>query len=287
MPILDYDGIERPDNLSDHMLDVPTRGTKKITSKKHILNKNLFYRFVGLLILPVLWLVFYPFFKLKYRLKIQNKAAYRKVKKQGVVMVGNHCYTLDVVLYNILTCTRRNWFTSIPENFRIPIFGTLIGLLGAIPIPHEIPNLKLFKEIVEERLQKKQMVTFFPEGSMWPKYRSVRPFKNGAFRFAVQNNVPVLPISISMRIKHKKNGKKKYRFFATYAEPIFPNLELCEREAVEHLKTTAFEVMNKRVEYERENDTYTKGYLKQKAKEALVESLADNTNEAHSLLYGE
>ena len=38
----------------------------------------------------------------------------------------------------------------------------------------------------------------YAEQGMWWNYRKPRPMTNGAFKFAVDNNVPVLPIFITM-----------------------------------------------------------------------------------------
>ena len=50
---------------------------------------------------------------------------------------------------------------------------------------------------------KKAIVTL-RKRSLWPFYRGIRPFKKGAFRFAVNNNVSILPIVITFRGKKEK-----------------------------------------------------------------------------------
>ena len=252
---IDADNVERPLDPSAHVLKMPTFGTKKITKKKHIKNQNPLLLFFKAIAFFFIWLILFPFVYIKFRLRVENKTALKSVKKTGAVIVSNHCHMLDAMLHR-LQKKRRFMLTSIPENFKIPVLSTIIKIGDTVPIPRELGALRLFKDIIDEHLQKKYTILFLPERSLWPYYRSLRPFSNGAFRFAYQNNVPILPSCVSIRIKHKKNGKKKYRFTLTYFEPLFVDADLTEREAVELLKQAAFKQMQQRIEIERENDVY-------------------------------
>ena len=44
-----------------------------------------------------------------------------------------------------------------------------------------------------------EKILIYPEQGMWWNYRKPRPMTNGAFRFAVNNNVPVIPLFITMK----------------------------------------------------------------------------------------
>ncbi|MCL2848398.1 MAG: 1-acyl-sn-glycerol-3-phosphate acyltransferase [Firmicutes bacterium] len=246
---IDADGIERPINPHAHMFEMPIKKVKPITKKRQVLNDNpvlfLLARIFQTIIFSILWI----FFKIKYRLKIENKKAYKFLKGKGAVVICNHCHMLDVVAVRLVTMGRTNYMCSIAENFAIPFLGGLIKMLGAIPIPNTMEGMRYYKEVIDEQLQKCRMVSLMPEASMWPFYRALRPFKNGAFRFAVQNKVPVLPSCISMVYKHNKKGKiKRVRLTYTFFKPIYPDCNLSEREAVEVMMNKAQTVMKERIE---------------------------------------
>ena len=56
-----------------------------------------------------------------------------------------------------------------------------------------------FKKAIDEVLESKKWLHFFPEGSMWFYYPDIRPLKPSVFNFAVRHNKPVIPMSISFR----------------------------------------------------------------------------------------
>jgi 1-acyl-sn-glycerol-3-phosphate acyltransferase len=261
--VTDRDGIERPDKPDAHVNVAPHVGTKKITEKKHIIRKNPVLIFFGYLLRIVVWAVFTPVFFFKFRLKVRGKKRLRALKKQGLVLVCNHCHVLDVVAYAIKFMPRIVWITSLAENFQIPVAGTIIKTCAAVPIPYDLKGMRLFKEVIDGLLQEKKAVGFLPEGSMWPYYRSLRPFKSGAFRFAVQNDVAVLPAAISASIVHKSLKKKKYRFTITYLEPLYRDKALSEAAAVEDLKNRTHEAMRLTIEAGSEGDVYSKRYKRQ------------------------
>ena len=55
-----------------------------------------------------------------------------------------------------------------------------------------------FVKAVNTILNEKDFILIYPEKSLWWNYRKPKPLKNGAFNLAVKNNVPVLPIFITM-----------------------------------------------------------------------------------------
>ena len=60
---------------------------------------------------------------------------------------------------------------------------------------------------------------------MWDNYRKPRPLKPGAFKFAVKNNVPILPMFITMEDSDKKGADGEYiqRHTLHILPPIYPD----------------------------------------------------------------
>ncbi|MCL2861115.1 MAG: 1-acyl-sn-glycerol-3-phosphate acyltransferase [Firmicutes bacterium] len=246
--IIDSDGIKRIERFSEKNFSNPQRKRRKqLKTKKDIFNKNPLRLFFGKILVFLSFLIFSPFIKAKYRLKIENRKALKKIKGKGAVVVMNHSnYSIDGPSLIFQSLPRRCWVT-VPE-----VVAT--RKLSVIPFPQDLANMRVFKEVINERLELNQLVTFFPEVTPWEYYRSTRPFKSGAFRFAVQNNVPILPIAMCFRIINKKNGRKKYRATMHFFEPIYSNKELTETKAIEELKNNTYVLIQERVEKEREKD---------------------------------
>ena len=74
---------------------------------------------------------------------------------------------------------------------------------------------------------------------MWPYYSKIRPFKDGAFSFAVKNDAPIIPICICFR--KKRTDIKIFRTRAKFVtihigKPIYPDKNLPVKEAQEKLR---------------------------------------------------
>ncbi len=68
-----------------------------------------------------------------------------------------------------------------------------------LPIPQNINNKKYFLKSMDETLNERNIVHFYPEAALWPYCDRIRKFKNGAFDLAVRNNVPIIPIVFKFR----------------------------------------------------------------------------------------
>jgi len=114
----------------------------------------------------------------------------------GALTVCNHVHPLDSALIATAMFPRRAVFTSAPENLEHSVYGKLVRLLGAVPVPESAGGLPLFFSEMELLLAKGRILHFFPEGELKPYDTSLRDFKRGAFHLAAQARVPVVPLSI-------------------------------------------------------------------------------------------
>ena len=89
---------------------------------------------------------------------------------------------------------REGNYTSFPG-----FFGELMRHFYTLPLSSNMKTMVKFTEATNTLLQKGNFVLFYPEQAMWWNYRKPRPVKPGAYKFAVKNNVPVLPCFITMK----------------------------------------------------------------------------------------
>ena len=94
-------------------------------------------------------------------------------------------------LYRVI---REGNYTSFPG-----FYGFLMRNCNTLPLSSNHKTLKKFMEATDTLLGRGHLVLVYPEQSMWWNYRKPKPLKNGAFTFAVKNNVPVIPCFITMR----------------------------------------------------------------------------------------
>lgn len=115
-------------------------------------------------------------------------------KKRTYVIVANHQSLADIViLYK--TKTQFKWVAK-ESLFRVPFVGWSMRLARHIALARgDLSSIKHVYHTASAWLREGMSVLFFPEGT-----RSESPvpgdFQNGAFKLAIREGVPVLPIAI-------------------------------------------------------------------------------------------
>ena len=112
------------------------------------------------------------------------------------VFVGNHTSNLDIpVIMGKLPVSTR--FLAKKEIFKVPVLGGAMRAIHMVetdrrlgPAAHRAINEQV-ATVVTEGLS----LMVFPEGTR-SEGRGMLPFKKGAFRIAVDNEMPVVPVSI-------------------------------------------------------------------------------------------
>ncbi len=109
-----------------------------------------------------------------------------------VVIVANHRSLIDILALSKL---RRPFkWTSKSENFKLPFVGMALSLTNSIRINRESmrSGAQFFSQAVAE-MEKGCSILLFPEGTR-SKTKTMRPFKEGAFRLAKKTGSGIIPI---------------------------------------------------------------------------------------------
>ena len=121
----------------------------------------------------------------------------RKNVKRGrtYVIISNHQSMVDIlVLYGLF---RHYKWVSKKENFNIPIIGWLMRLNRYIEIDRGSRGsyLKMMRKI-KDTLRSGNSVLMFPEGTRYLG-GGIGPFRDGAFRMALENQVGLIPVILN------------------------------------------------------------------------------------------
>ena len=127
-------------------------------------------------------------------------------------------------LYKVI---REGNYTNFPG-----LYGFFFRNCDTLPLSSNIETMKEFIKAVDNILQKGDFILIYPEQSMWWNYKKPKPLKIGAFKFATRNNVPVIPIFITMQDSSKigEDGFFVQEYIINIGEPIYPNQNLQEKD---------------------------------------------------------
>lgn len=198
---------------------------------------NLLYYVIAMPILAIIN-------KVVYDLKIESRENLENVK--GAISVSNHVLYIDCTMIGLAWGYKKLYYTTAMGSFKMPFIRKLIKLLRAIPIPDKIKNREKFIKAIKGILKEEEVVHVYPEGELIPYCTKIRSFKNGAFDFAVNNQVPVVPMVFTFREPEglRKLFKKKKDVTLTILEPIRAvEEEIPVKEKIERLKQAVYEEM--------------------------------------------
>lgn len=170
----------------------------------------------------------------------------------GAIVTCNHfnpfdCFTIEKVfrlsgkieekrLYKVI---REGNYTNFPG-----FYGFLFRNCDTLPLSSNKRTMVEFMKAVDVLLQKGDFILIYPEQSMWWNYKKPKPLKHGAFKLATKNNVPVIPIFITMQDSDiiDSDGFPVQEYIVNIAEPIYPEENLSQRENIENMLNKNFEV---------------------------------------------
>lgn len=114
--------------------------------------------------------------------------------RRPYVVVSNHESFVDILLISHLPWEMK-WLSKV-EILRIPVLGWNMVLAGDVPVERGTRKsaLKAMRRC-QKVLARRVSVMMFPEGTR-SGTDDMLPFKEGAFRLAVDSGVPILPLVV-------------------------------------------------------------------------------------------
>ncbi len=144
--------------------------------------------------------------------EIRGRESLDAIKATGALVVCNHFDPFDnYAVYKAIkpALEGRDLYKVIREgnytNFR-GLYGYLFRHCNTLPLSSSLACMKEFLAALHLLFARGEKVLIYPEQALWPHYRKPRPLKVGSFRLAAKENVPVLPLFITMEDTEKKNA---------------------------------------------------------------------------------
>ncbi len=136
--------------------------------------------------------IFWFLVLIPYRIEYKGK----KPNKSPAVYCANHTSFLDILTMGNIA-KGDYLFIGKEELADIPLFGKMFKKLH-ITVNRE-SKISAYKSLIKskEAIDKNQSIVMFPEGGIISSNPlEVTPFKEGAFRLAIEKQVPIIPVTI-------------------------------------------------------------------------------------------
>lgn len=147
------------------------------------------------------WVLFW----MGFRVQVDNQAQIDP--EQSYMIIGNHTSVMDIMA--LLKIIRLPFvFVGKKELAKIPIFGYLYKKSN-VTVDRKSPRSR--KEVydqVVDFIKKGNSIAIYPEGGVPDPALLLAPFKNGAFRMAIEHKLPIIPM-----VFFDNKAKYPYNFF--------------------------------------------------------------------------
>lgn len=179
---------------------------------------------VGFFYVALVWLVTFPFDRARYHAgrafrhlavaavkmnplwQFETEGARPANPRNPYVAVSNHESYADIFLISHFPWEMK-WLSK-DAVFNIPVMGWMMRMAGDIPLKRGNRD-SVVAALAEcrDRLTKRVSVMIFPEGTRSPN-GDLLPFKDGAFKLAIESGTPILPIAVA----GTRNAMAKHSF---------------------------------------------------------------------------
>jgi 1-acyl-sn-glycerol-3-phosphate acyltransferase len=144
------------------------------------------------------------------------------------MVIANHVSALDI--FTMIKIFRFPFiFIGKKELSKLPIFGYFYKKTN-VTVDRSSPKSK--KEVydqVQKFIKKGLSVVIYPEGKIPEEEILLHPFKNGAFRIAIEHNLPILPVVLY-------DHKRKFPYRWTGGSPGRVRIKVLPPIPTDHLK---------------------------------------------------
>jgi len=144
-------------------------------------------------------LIGWPVMRLLYGYKAFGRTRLYRAPEGPRIYVSNHAIPLDPLLHSLSFLPELSYFTLLEETVLTPVLGTLVRLLGGIPIPADPKRIKDIEEAMGQALKSRGRIHFYPEGECFLLNQEIQDFKAGAFYYAIRSQACVVPMVTVLR----------------------------------------------------------------------------------------
>lgn len=162
--------------------------------------------------------------------------------KTGAIVTSNHFHPFDSYpVIQVAKKLKKKLNTIVAElNYAVGqgFYGFIFKNKSTIPLAQNPQVMSECMRAINYYLKKGDLVLIYPEQAMWLNYRKPRPLKEGAFRFAIKANVPVIACFTTMQDSEylDDDGFPVQECTFHILDVLYPNPDLSVKENMKYLK---------------------------------------------------
>ena len=179
----------------------------------------------------------------------------------GAIITSNHFNPIDnTIIRKLVKKMGKNnlYIVGQESNLAMPgMVGYMMNFSDIIPISNQVSYLRNeFQDLIEEKLNKNNLILIYPEEEMWFNYRKPRTLKRGAYYYATKCNVPIISCFVEIIDTEEKDNDEFYKVkYRLHVLPIiYPDPNKTMRENTKYM-------MEK--DYEQKKQAYENAYQKE------------------------
>lgn len=162
-----------------------------------------------------------------------------KLSKKPCIYVSNHSSYIDIIAFGLFF-PEKGCFMAKKELAKIPLFGIFFRTIDiAVDRSTAIGSHKSFITAAD-RIKAGYSIIIFPEGTIWKFAPKLKPFKNGAFKLAIELGVPIVPVTFYNNYKILPD--EKFEFY-----PQTLRYKIHRVESTNHLKADACDTLRDKI----------------------------------------
>ncbi len=178
-----------------------------------------------------------------FQTEVTGRENLKAIKKSGCIVCCNHVNKLDCAAVIYALRGKKVYTTGAEFNNMQGFLGDMMRVGGLLPLSTSYGAMKNLDATIAKLLKRGNAVTFYPERAEWWGYEKPRPLFSGAFKYAIKNNVPVLPVFITFKSLNgaessasREDGTQLKRFVVNILPPLFPSGRQSPKDEVLRLK---------------------------------------------------
>jgi 1-acyl-sn-glycerol-3-phosphate acyltransferase len=142
-----------------------------------------------------------------FNYKISGSDVFEEGK--SYVLVANHTSMTDIMLMLVLVKNHPFVFVGKKELAQIPIFGFIYKRVCILVDRNSSKSRFQVFERAQKRIQQGLSICIFPEGGVPEEHIVLDEFKDGAFRIAIEHQLPIVPM-----VFYDNKKRFSYTFFS-------------------------------------------------------------------------